>query len=63
MNSLNQVNRSIEYEYAYSIDACLMVGLLAVSASQMSNFARMGNTAHLLHSNTKLGAEAGKLKP
>jgi hypothetical protein len=40
-----------------------MVELLAESASQMSSFVRMGNTVHLLHSNTKLGAELEKLKP
>jgi hypothetical protein len=40
-----------------------MVGLLAESASQMSSFVRMGNTARSLHSNTKLEAELEKLKP
>jgi hypothetical protein len=40
-----------------------MAALLAESAIQMRNFAHMGNTAHSLHSNTKLEAEAGKPKP
>ena len=40
-----------------------MVALLAESATQMRNFERMENTAHSLHSNTKLGVEAEKPKP
>jgi hypothetical protein len=40
-----------------------MAALLAESANLMNNFVRMGNIAHSLHSNTKLGLEAGRLKP
>jgi hypothetical protein len=37
--------------------------LLAESANPMRNFARMENTAHWLHSNTKLVAEAERPTP
>jgi hypothetical protein len=40
-----------------------MSALLAEFASLMYNFARMGNIAHSLHSNTKLELEAGQLTP
>ena len=40
-----------------------MVALLAESAIQRRNFARMENTGHSLHSNTKLEVEAAKPKP
>jgi hypothetical protein len=40
-----------------------MEALLAESAIQMRNFVHMENTAHSLHSNTKLEAEAEMPKP
>jgi hypothetical protein len=40
-----------------------MAALLAESAIPKRNFARMENTVHSLHSNTKLGAGVEKLKP
>jgi hypothetical protein len=40
-----------------------MAASLAEFANLMYNFARMGNIAHSLHSNTKLEIEAGKLTP